>query len=163
MILNASYTLSWSLRRYDEFGTDWFNDKFDNRNKLNIVWRYNINKYTSVYASWNYHSGNRMTLPSKSMVLPSLPGDADNKESQYVYEKPNNISMPAYHRLDLGANFRHITKHGNERIWNVSLYNVYCHLNSMYVKIHQDDNGNYRAKCRGYVPIIPSVSYTLKF
>lgn len=46
---------------------------------------------------------------------------------------------------------------------NVSVYNAYCHLNTMYVKIRENDDGTFSAKSRGYIPMIPSVSYTLKF
>ena len=71
---------------------------------------------------------------------------------------------PAYHRLDLGFDFHHVTKHGHERIWNLSIYNAYCHLNSMYVKVDYDEKTKqFRAKNKGFVPIIPSFSYTIKF
>ena len=33
-----------------------------------------------------------------------------------IYEMPNNVSLPAYHRLDLGINFRKTTKRGFERV-----------------------------------------------
>ena len=33
----------------------------------------------------------------------------------------------------------------------------------MYVKVRLDDNNNFHLKSYGYIPIIPSVSYTLKF
>ena len=44
------------------------------------------------------------------------------------------------------------------------IYNAYCHLNSMYVKV--DYNGvtqQFEAKNKGFIPIIPSFSYTIKF
>ena len=51
-----------------------------------------------------------------------------------------------------------------ERIWNLSIYNAYCHLNSMYVKVDYDEKTKqFRAKNKGFVPIIPSFSYTIKF
>lgn len=84
--------------------------------------------------------------------------------NSYVYERPNNVALPMYHRLDLGFDFHHTTKHGHERIWNVSIYNAYCHLNAMYVELKQDWNGSaLRAKAPGFIPILPSVSYTIKF
>ena len=33
----------------------------------------------------------------------------------------------------------------------------------MYVKVWLDDDNHFRAKSRGFIPIIPSVSYTLRF
>ncbi len=163
LVLNAAYTLSWSERLFDKISGRWFRDKYDNRHKVNLSMVYKMDRKVDFNAAWTYHSGNRLTLPTSSMVLPNLPGSGPSYDSGYHYTSPNNAAMPAYHRLDLGANFRHPLKKGGERIWNISIYNAYCHLNAMYVKVRQDDNGRFRASCKGYIPIIPSVSYTWKF
>lgn len=162
--LNGTYTLSWSKRLFDKISDQWFRDKFDNRHKLNLSMVYRLSHTTDFNAVWIYHSGNRLTLPTSSMALPNLPGSTPSYDSGYHYTTPNNAAMPAYHRLDLGFNFHHPLKRGGERIWNISIYNAYCHLNTMYVEIKQDDYwGGFHAKCKGYIPIIPSVSYTWKF
>lgn len=76
----------------------------------------------------------------------------------------NNVTAPAYHRLDIGVDIHHRTKHGHERIWNWSIYNAYCHLNTMWVDVNYDNySGTFKAKTKGYIPIIPSFSYTYKF
>ena len=140
-----------------------FYDKFDNRHKVNLNLRYKAGRKMALYASWNLHSGNRITLPTQYINLPILPGEVYG-ETGYFYEKPNTISMPLYHRLDIGIDLHHTTKHGHERIWNISIYNVYCHLNTMYAIVDKgiyDDK--YKIKTYGYMPIIPSVSYTIRF
>ena len=107
-----------------------------------------------------------MTIPTQYVTSPAIPNNEGKEnyiEGEWIYEKPNNLSMPAYHRLDIGANFHHVTKHGNERIWNISIYNAYCRLNSLFTKVNADNDGNLRAKNYGYFPIIPSFSYTIKF
>ena len=170
LTLSGSYTLSWNKRKYDDFYQDWYYDKFDNRHKLNLSLRYAFNKKVSCYAVWNYHTGNHATVPTQLAALPGFP-DGDGKypgswwgSASYVYAIPNNLTLPAYHRLDLGFDFHHVTKHGHERIWNLSIYNAYCHLNSMYVKIDFDEKTQqFKAKNKGFVPIIPSFSYTIKF
>ena len=170
LTLSGSYTLSWNKRKYEDFYPDWYYDKFDNRHKLNLSLRYAFNKKVSCFAVWNYHTGNHATVPTQLAALPGLP-DGEGKylgswwgSASYVYAIPNNLTLPAYHRLDLGFDFRHVTKHGHERIWNLSIYNAYCHLNSMYVKVDFDEKTQqFRAKNKGFVPIIPSFSYTIKF
>jgi hypothetical protein len=162
-LLSASYTLSWSWRYFNEMGNYWFRDKFDNRHKLFLTGRWNISRKTSMYASWQYHSGNRVTLPSQYVNLPDMPGEDAHEDAGYIYGKPNNYGVPAYHRLDVGFNFTHQTRRGYKSIWNLSIYNAYCHLNSMYVKLRRNNDGRILARCRGYIPVIPSVSYTLKF
>jgi hypothetical protein len=104
-----------------------------------------------------------MTLPDQYILLPDFPNHKEENEIGKFYSKSNNMALPAYHRLDIGANFTHRTRHGREGIWNVSIYNAYCHLNTMRMKIHEKDDGTYTATTSGYIPLIPSVSYTLKF
>lgn len=132
--------------------------------------RYDFNRKVSCYAVWSYHSGNHATVPTQMAALPGLP-DGGNQYpggwwdlASFVYAIPNNLTLPAYHRLDLDFDFHHVTKHGHERIWNLSIYNAYCHLNSMYVKVDYDEETKqFTAKNRGFDPIIPSFSYTIKF
>ena len=159
--LDASYTLSWNKRKFDDYYPHWFYDKFDNRHKANASVRYHFGKGTSLYAEWIYHSGNRLTLPTQYVNFPDL-GEGGSQD--FLYDVPNNVSAPAYHRLDIGVDLHHRTKNGHERIWNWSIYNAYCHLNTMWVDVKYDsDHGTMRAKSKGYIPIIPSFSYTFKF
>lgn len=160
--MSMAYTLSWSKKLFKDIHPTWFDDQFDNRHKINISLSHDFSRRISLYAAWTYHTGNRVTMPVGYTIQPNIPGDY-GYSYDYVFDHPNNYSLPAYHRLDIGANFRHTTRHGREGIWNVSLYNAYCHLNTMYVKVRLDDNNNFHLKSYGYIPIIPSVSYTLKF
>lgn len=177
LTVDAAYTLSWNKRRFDDFYDGWYYDKFDNRHKLNIALRMQLSAKAEMYAAWTWHTGNRMTLPTQYTLFATMPGFEDPRGSNYVmqrsgfwqnrrdlvYERPNNIALPAYHRLDLGFNLHHRTKHGHERIWNWSIYNAYCHLNTLWAKVKEDDERRLYVKCYGYIPIIPSFSYTIKF
>ena len=175
--VDAAYTLSWNKRKFDDFYEHWYYDKFDNRHKLNITARLNLTKKAEMYAAWTFHTGNRMTLATQYVKFATMPGYDENihdnfhegghmfweNRQDFIFERPNNVVMPAYHRLDLGFNLHHRTKHGHERIWNWSIYNAYCHLNTMWTKVKQDYDYRFYVKCYGYIPIIPSFSYTIKF
>lgn len=161
--VDASYTLSWSKRYFPDFYPAWYPDKFDNRHKFSVSISHKFNDRIDAYASWNYRSGNRITLPSQQVDAPVLPGVERTNEGMLVYERPNNVSLPAYHRLDVGINFRKTTKRGFERIWNVSLYNAYCRMNPLYATVQQNPDGTFVGKAHGVFPVIPSFSYTLKF
>lgn len=84
-----------------------------------------------------------MTVPRQVAIAPEIPGaivqswymNGDGDGTMYVYDKPNNLSLPDYHRLDLGINFRKITKKGHERIWNISVYNATCRMNPFFAKV----------------------------
>ena len=154
--VNAYYTLSWSQRKFDDFYRGWYSDRNDNRHKLTLMARHKFTKRFEIYGAWNYHTGNRITLSSHQTP------DGIN-----VYPKPNNVKVPDYHRLDVGLNFVKNTKRGNTSIWNLSVYNAYCHLNpiSALEEYHHLDNvtlANYGSAV-GIIPIIPTFSYTLKF
>lgn len=168
--IDAAYTLSWNKRRFDEFYPHWFYDKFDNRHKLNLTARLHLSKKSEMYAAWSMHTGNRMTMPTQYIQLPDMPGREhaagqlqDQGRRDYIYERPNNVVLPTYHRLDLGFNLHHTTKRGHERIWNWSIYNAYCHLNTLWTTVQETNDGRFRIKTHGYIPIIPSFSYTIKW
>ncbi len=157
------YTLSWSERYFPEHYQYWYRDKFDNRHKVNIAFQQQLSSHIDFNASWCYHSGNRMTVPTQYANEPNLPGTGNYTERDWIYDEPNNLKLPDYHRLDLGFNFHHTTKRGFDRVWNVSVYNVYCRMNAFYAKIKEDNNDNFKCKVYGIFPIIPSFSYTIKF
>lgn len=167
--LTAAYTLSWNERRFPSFHKGWYPEKFDNRHKLNLNLTYKIRPGIDAYAAWTFHSGNHMTVPQQLAISPELPAPGIIHNPSYIndyhwiYEKPNNISLPAYHRLDLGINFRKTTRKGNERIWNISIYNAYCRMNPFLAKVEMMPDGTFRAKSTAVFPIIPSFSYTYKF
>ncbi|WP_314696324.1 TonB-dependent receptor domain-containing protein, partial [Prevotella histicola] len=170
--LHGSYTLSWAEKKFDDFYDGWYYDKFDNRHKFTFTGRWNITKKIAAFAAWTFRTGNRMTIPTQYIGLPNVPDQSAealnftwNSDGglNFAYEKPNNIILPAYHRLDIGFDFRHTTKKGNERIWNLSFYNAYCHLNSMWVRVKIDDKKQMKIKNMAFIPVIPSFSYTFKF
>lgn len=155
LFFSAYYTLSWSQRKFDAIWTGWYPHRFDNRHKLTLEGRWEISRATSVYASWNYNSGGWMTVPTHIYN----PGEVFDR----VYTSPNNVNLPDYHRLDLGANFRRTTKRGNEVIWNIGIYNAYCRKNVVFVAVEERDDKSLYGTGRAIFPIIPSFSYTLRF
>ena len=151
------YTLSWSKRLFRELYPAWFPDKFDNRHKITLVATYNINKNWELNASWNYHSGNRITMPEQLVSSPDI------KEDIILFSKPNNAKMPDYHRLDIGMNYKKKIRNRCESIWNISIYNVYCRLNPFIMGFSYAEDGRIVANVRSFIPIIPSFGYTIKF
>ena len=189
LTVNAFYTLSWNERFFRDIWPDWYRDRNDNRHKLTLQANWRINEKWELYAAWNYHSGNRMSLATlyaqgiwiqdENRLRQLLYGGdfVFNTAERWVYEAPNTVKLPDYHRLDFGFNRHRKTRRGNESIWNFSLYNVYCRLNPLYALVRRqgqaantgDDSYLIREKIafsvRGYgiVPLIPTFSYTLKF
>lgn len=151
-----NYTLSWSERFFEDLYPEWFPDRLDNRHRLNVSVSHRFSKRFEVYAGWNWHSGDRFTVESQY-----LPSD-DQFYNENLFTSPNNVKMPDYHRLDIGFNFHKTTKRGNESIWNLSVYNLYCRMNPIVVYTYTENDKPISAAA-GMVPIIPTFSYTLKF
>ena len=152
--VSAYYTLSWTDRFFEGIWHDWYPARNDNRHKLTINASHKFSKRFDMYMAWNFRSGDRMTVPTQ------IVGD------RLYFTQPYNYQLPAYHRLDVGFNFRKTTKRGNEGIWNLSLYNAYCRMNpmfTMYDSYMKDGSRINELKVLSAIPVIPSFSYTLRF
>ncbi|MCQ2161519.1 MAG: TonB-dependent receptor plug domain-containing protein [Bacteroidales bacterium] len=167
--INLSYTLSWSKRNFPDFFHTWYYDRNDYRNMLNVTATHRFSNRFELYGGFTYRTGSRLTLEDQGIDPSRDQYDMDNHQyrDEYSYIKiftsPNNLRMPSYHRLDLGMNFKKLTRRGNERTWNFSVYNAYCHLNPIYAEVGRDEEGNYKGRAYGAIPIIPTFSYQLKF
>ena len=165
----AYYTLSWNERFFEDLYSQWFPDSHDNRHKLSLLFTHRFNKHFDMNISWHYHSGDRFTgtIQYTTEQNPNYGQEGELGGPEQVHRlyntSPNNLQLPDYHRMDLGFNWRRVTRRGNESIWNLSLYNAYCHVNTIYAEIGIDEEGNAKAYKYGLIPIIPMFSYTLKF
>ncbi len=170
--VSANYTLSWNERNFESIYPEWYPDRNDHRHKLTLSASYKFGKHFEMCAAWHFNSGSRFTVPTH-VVSEKVEPDEDNViffgpddgfRHEFFYTSPNNVRMPAYHRLDLGFNFRKTTRRGNESIWNLSVYNAYCRMNPMFASVQYDpEKGKFTGKANGIIPIIPSFSYTLRF
>lgn len=168
--ISVAYTLSWSQRYFPEFYHTWYYDRNDYRNMLNITATHKFSDKFDIYGGWTFRTGSRLTMADQGLD-PSYSSWKDENGKLYeryyydeLYTEPFGIRMPAYHRLDVGMNFRKTTKRGNEGVWNLSVYNAYCRMNPIFAETYVDDKtGSYRGRAYGIIPIIPTVSYTLKF
>lgn len=158
MDVAAYYTLSWTERFFEGIWHDWYPARNDNRHKFTINATRRFSDRFEMYASWNYHTGDRMTVPTQIIG------------GQEYYTSPYNYKMADYHRLDIGFNFRKTTKRGNESVWNLSLYNAYCRMNPMFTMLdHYRTDSKEPARYEtvfkelAAIPIIPSFNYTLRF
>lgn len=155
---HVSYSLGWSDRTFpDKNGGRTFPARFDHRHTVNILLNYKISGRAELSAAWTGHSGNRFTL------LPQVWESPDFDQAGYSDNTPlkagiNNYQLPFYHRLDLSLTIRN-----SRGYWNFSLYNAYCHLNTVAVRRAYDDNSRPVFQKVRMLPTIPSVSYTWQF
>lgn len=175
------YGLLWNTRLFSELNNGMeFPAKYDNRHKINVSCRYELKKNVELNAAWTYMTGNRMTLALSnykglegSGFAPGMAptGTIDDEWGINHFTTRNNVRLPAYHRLDVGVNFRHQYSNGAESTLSVGLYNAYSRMNPIAIskegrmKFHGDSEDEWNTKFRTFsiLPVIPSVSYTIKF
>lgn len=167
------YTLSWSERKFENisFG-QWFPYRYDRRHDISFVLTQKISDHIDLGITWVYGTGNAVTLPLEKYVsLESTWGGYPYFNGIEAFDNRNSYRMPAYHRLDLGINFRKETKWG-ERTWSIGAYNVYNRKNAFYLQFSSEYQPvgtsnvvTYKTVLKQYslFPIIPSISYSFKF
>lgn len=156
---STGYTLSKTDRLFEDIYYTWYPDRNDNRHKLTLNASWRPTGKLEFYGGWTYHTGSRIT--AQSHVIVESP---DGNLYTEVYESPNNLKLPDYHRLDLGFNFHRTTRRGNEVIWNISIYNAYCRMNPVFGYVDRDyETKRFTGYYTGIIPVIPTFSYTLRF
>lgn len=152
------YTLSWNWRKFADLNYgEKFPYRYDRRHDFEIFLNYEINKNIDISATWTYGTGNAFTMITGSMLYESPLSGSPSWEPVGYFDRRNDKRMRAYHRLDLSVNFKKDKKWG-QRIWNVSIYNVYNRQNPFF---YMPGSGN-KMKQVSILPIIPSVSYIFK-
>ena len=159
------YTLSWTNRRFDNinFG-EWYPYKYDRRNDFSLVLSHKINDKWDFGATWVYGTGNALTFPQG--VYFGMPGSNDWDNELFVssvesYGDRNSTRLPSYHRLDLAIN-KHSKKKNFQSTWTVGVYNFYNRKNPWFAYLAYE-NSDRVARQVSLFPIIPSISYQIKF
>jgi hypothetical protein len=176
------YTWSKTERLFENlnFGNP-FPAKYDRRHDISVAFTHEFSKKIDIGGTWVYGTGNAVTLSIMEYPQATIP-DIEESYGYYSslkeYDGRNNYRTPAYHRMDLGANFHKELKNGT-RTWSISVYNVYNRENP-FVIMWDTEGGNYELnpvtgeyvqvnerrtilKQVSIMQLIPSISYSFKF
>ncbi len=134
----VSYTLGRTELKVDGINKgDWYLTRYDQTHNLKLAAFYELNKRLSFSANFSYITGTPTTFPTdrfewQGYVIP------------YNYnDTRNNIRIPDYHRLDLGATLegRKLKRNGKPRKvtdqYVISVYNVYSRRNPFSIYFTQ--------------------------
>jgi len=175
------YTLSWNNRTFEEInGGETFPFRYDRRHDISIVAIHNFNDHISLSGTWVFGTGNAFTLPKfrypyEQVSFPTTDSNGNptfNTSTSQVENlgKKNDFRMTNYHRMDISLE---LTKQKKRflRTWVFSVYNLYFHSNPYFViprdKRITDSNGVTTSERVfseiSILPIIPSISYKIKF
>lgn len=116
-----SYSYAQSLLRFDGVNANnWIHSPFDNRHQIKTQQHYRLNNW-DLSASFVFSSGNRFTPSLGLYTIELINGNTATYNSFGV---PFSGQLPAYHRLDLSANYRFRWESVLGEL-GFSIYNVY--------------------------------------
>jgi hypothetical protein len=166
----TNYTYSKTMLQSDEinFGIP-YPAAFDRPHIFNTTasWHKKDSKWK--FGAAFYLMSGRKTNIRYQFIMPQF----DNFNNTYFYQLSeirmytprNSVSLPTYHRLDLSGSKEF--SHKNPKVksfMTFSIYNVYNHLNTYDIRENYEYDGtNSRFLSFTLFPIIPSVSYSVRF
>lgn len=169
-----AYTWSNNTRIFDNLNSGVaFPYKFDRPHVLDIVAIWQPSHKVSMSATWTLESGHALTLADAQYALETF----DLYDSPYyelnfgphnaqLFDQRNNYRMPTYHRLDINFNFtRKLTRKGKPqtRVTTLGIYNLYNKHNPYFIFYDKNEQGNTSLHQFTLFPILPYISYELKF
>jgi TonB dependent receptor/TonB-dependent Receptor Plug Domain/CarboxypepD_reg-like domain len=168
----GGYTLSKTTRQFANInGGKEFPFTYDFRHNLSITANYRLSKKWDFSMSHVWHTGQAFSFPVASLDLPPN-FDLYGGGSLFLYKQKNNIRLPDYLRTDIGFNCSKENRKGRIVGWNFGIYNVFNRKNPYYAQI--DNSGSFNRdtlqytykptlKVKSFLPILPSISYSIKF
>lgn len=166
------YTWSKTNRQFDNINNGReFPYRYDRRHDASVVISHQWKKNIDISASWVYGTGAAFTLPIGKYDIIDDSNQEGGTSEVFIYGERNANRMRAYHRLDVGINFRKKKKWG-ERTLNISIYNLYARQNPYYYFVdgeeQYDQTGNVVSERtflsqQSLFPILPSISYGFRF
>jgi TonB-dependent Receptor Plug Domain/CarboxypepD_reg-like domain len=178
----VGYTLSWNTRQFDnEDPTLRVNNgkvypfKYDRRNDFKALCTYNFSDRFSFTSSWQFSTGNSVSLPEITYSAPQRPENVDNpfigggyRALEIIGDK-NSYRMPSYHRLDVNFEWTKKKKRFT-RTFSLGAYNAYSRANPVF--LYRDSNvttvNGQTVEAPVFrqfslLPIVPSIAYNFKF
>jgi hypothetical protein len=154
----VSYTLSRTEKRIDGINNgDWYAARQDKTHDIAIVGSYSVSKRINLSANWVYSTGNAVTFPTGKYYV--------DGRIVWLYTERNGYRMPAYHRLDVGANFvlKDTRKYYSEL--SIGVYNVYGRENAYSLDFRESETNPNKTEVvqTALFKYIPSISWNFKF
>lgn len=155
--LYTSYTFSKSLRTIQGINNDFeYASKYDRPHVINVLGEYRVNTKWEFTAAWSYASGNPITVPEARYVTL-----INNKQVVVEeYGDINNYRLPSTHHLDLTF-VKKRTHKKFKSTFTFGVYNVYNRLNPFMAFIGLDEDAMPQLKLRSYLPILPTLKYSV--
>ena len=165
------YTLGYTWRKFPGFNVAlgdqsntarFYPPKYDRRNDANLVINYQLSKKWKVTSAWVYATGQAYTLALGRYARFDSPFSTGQTIDNFTVGKVNASRLPSYHRLDLSF-ARQGTFFGlGDAELQLQIINVYSRKNVWFQSFDFDENP-VKATDVTLLPLLPAISYTVKF
>jgi hypothetical protein len=165
------YTYAHTWRKFPGFNYElgdpnrsarYYPPKYDRRNDINLVLNYNLSRKWKVTGSFNYATGQAFTEVLGRYSLFDDPFSSGSEIGSFTVNEVNAARLPSYQRMDLSFS-RQGTFFGlgNAEL-QLQIINVLNRKNVWFQNYDFDDNPIDVTDVT-LLPILPSISYTVKF
>lgn len=164
------YTFAYTWKKFNSYNNDIGNPngtgrryppKYDRRNDVNLVLSYQLSKKWKSTVSFNYATGQAYTEALGQYSASNTPWSNDELNT-FTVGKINASRLPPYHRMDVSFS-RLGTFFGlGEAEWQFQIINVYSRRNIWFYNFDFDENPVERTEVP-LLPLLPTISYTVKF
>jgi len=176
-----AYSFAYTYQQFDSLNEGKrFPFAYDRRHMLNISTAYAIHSHWKIAANFLIASGRAFSLSPDSTFNANggNPLYAGNRGRGQGRGRPlgtsgswdvivNNYRLSPYNRLDFSVHYlksRIIGRRTLETEWIFSVYNVYARRNNSFVyRTIDPSTRKIIAKELSFIPVIPSITYSLKF
>lgn len=166
LTFDLSYSFAFVDRKFKRINLGRrFPFKYDRRHDLKMTLLY---KWKRLYfaANWVFGTGIAISLPRASYKIKLSDYVRVKELDAFYYGLKNNFRLPAYHRMDISLNYKFNTGALHHQL-GIGVYNVYNNRNPLYYELRRRFTGEstieYYFVQVTIAPILPSVSYSIKF
>lgn len=158
----VGYAYSISKRKFPGINhNEYYPSKYNRTNTFRVVFDYQLNRRWKFNTIFNFASGQPYTGPDGMTQIIHSPISSIVRQIM-VINHINGKNMPDYHRLDLGfSRTGHFFGIGRSEL-QFQIINVYSHRNTWFYKYDFSGSMISRENIR-LLPILPSISYTIKW
>jgi hypothetical protein len=181
-----AYSLAYAYQQFDSLNeSQSFPFAYDRRHMLDISTGYALTSHWKVSANFLIASGRAFSLTPDSTFVPLYSngngngrgngngngngnGQGQGRRNRGTWNIiENNYRLSPYNRLDLNVHYTRSRNAGGRILvteWIFSVYNVYARQNNSFVyRTIDPSTRKVIAKELPFIPVIPSVTYSLKF
>ena len=164
------YTLGYTWRKFPGYNAEvtegnqvarFYPPKYDRRHDMNVVGNYKFNDKWKATLSFNFATGQSYTKVLGRYVQFDLPWDNNNRNA-FTVGKVNASRLPNYHRMDISfSRTGRFFDLGDSEL-QFQIINVYSRRNTWFLNYDFSENPVGVDEI-SMLPILPSISYTVKF